>query len=351
MTYGKKVFIVGPGFIGWSVLDELVKENYTITGLVRRQSYADQIETSGAETVLGDLNDKPLLTKYAAAHDIIIHTATADHLPSVEAVLDAIQQRAEQDLHTIFIHTSGVCVVDDKAKGNHKSDNVYSDSVASKINSVPNDAPHRQVDLAILRAQTQLGEKAKIAIMIPPTIYGLNPKHGRLSAQIPTLIRSALKHGYSGHVGTGLNVSSNVHVSDLARGYVALLHHLESTPANNPNILKNPYYFYEASEENEPSFKDIAVIIGAELHRSKLISDPNPRAFPPETYGDLFSHFTDAMLGLSSRCRAVRLRRLGWNPVEKSWKQSLIQDELPFILNENVDRLAFKGYLGNIPSS
>lgn len=59
--------------------------------------------------------------------------------------------------------------------------------------------------------------------MLPPLIYGYNPAHGRLSIQIPTLARFALKHGYAGHVGAGLSVESNVHVLDLARAYMVLL--------------------------------------------------------------------------------------------------------------------------------
>ena len=51
-----------------------------------------------------------------------------------------------------------------------KNDKIYHDNVASEINSVPDSAPHRPIDLAIIKAQKELGNKAKIAIMIPPTI-------------------------------------------------------------------------------------------------------------------------------------------------------------------------------------
>ncbi|KAI1098775.1 NAD(P)-binding protein [Jackrogersella minutella] len=351
MASGKKVFIVGPGFIGWNVLELLAKENYAVTGYVRRQAHADQIKASGATgTVLGDLNDKALITKHASSHDIVIHTATADHLPSVEAILDAIQQRTEKGLSTIFIHTSGTSVLDDGSKGDYKSGKIYHDNIVSEINSVPDNAPHREIDLAIIKAQKQLAAKAKIAILIPPTIYGFNPEHGRLTIQIPTLTRYALKHGYAGHVGAGLAVESNIHVRDLARAYVVLIHHLESTPANSPDILENPYYFTEITGDNEPSWKDISSVIGEELHKAGLISDPNPRTIPPENYGDLFGPFTDAIIGLNSRSRAVRLRALGWKPVEKSWNESYVQEELPAILKEEVDRKAFNGYEGIVAS-
>ena len=40
---------------------------------------------------------------------------------------------------------------------------------------------HRHIELAIVAAQqSTLGDKAKIEIMMPPAVYSVNPKHGRL---------------------------------------------------------------------------------------------------------------------------------------------------------------------------
>lgn len=111
MSSGRKVFIVGPGLIGWTVLDLLVADGYQVTGLVRRQEHADGIKASGATPVLGDLNDRELIASQTAQHDIVLHTATADHLPSADAVLDGVKQRAAQGLPTTFIHTSGTSVL------------------------------------------------------------------------------------------------------------------------------------------------------------------------------------------------------------------------------------------------
>lgn len=223
MSTNKTVFIVGPGFIGWNVVDLLIGEGYQVTALVRRKEHADGIKASGAAVVMGDLNDRDLIAEQAAAHDIVIHTATADHLPSVEAVLNGVKKRAEGGQMPIFIHTSGTSVLDDGAKGEYKSDKIYHDNNREEVDSVPQDAPHREIDLAIVKTQKQMGDKMKLAIMIPPLIYGFNPAHKRLTIQIPTLTRFAIKHGYAAHVGKGESVESNIHVMDLARAYVVLL--------------------------------------------------------------------------------------------------------------------------------
>lgn len=346
MSTATKVFIVGPGFIGWNIVDLLVAEGYAVSGLVRRKEHADGIKASGASAVMGDLNDKALITEQTSAHDITIHTATADHLPSVEAVLDGIKMRAIKGQMSTFIHTSGTSVLDDGANGQYKSDKVYHDNNRAEIDSVPDSAPHREIDLAILQAQRELGEKAKLSIMIPPLIYGFNPAHKRLTIQIPTLTRFALKHGYAAHVGKGEPVESNVHVMDLARAYIVLLHHMEkSSPAS---LLENPYYFCEGSGDNEASWKEVGRVIGEGLHKAGKVQNPAPETLPEDLYGDVFGPFTGAVIGLNSRSRAIRLRELGWQPREKDWKRSYFEDELPEILKE--DTGSFAGYKGTVAS-
>lgn len=347
-TTDKKVFIVGPGFIGWNVLDLLIAESYSVTGFVRRKEHGEQIQKSGARVVYGDLNDNESITAETAKYDVVLHTATADHLPSVQAVLDGIRQRASQGLQTAFIHTSGTSLFDDYAtNGNNiQSSTIYRDTHRASIDALPDSAPHREIDLAIVRAQKELGEKAKIAIMIPPLIYGFNPKHERLTIQIPTLTRFALKHGYAAHVGKGEGVESNIHVLDLARAYIVLLHHLEtSSPAQT---LENPYYFCETTGDQEVSWREVAELIGSELHKAGKIPDPKPRELKKELWGDVFGKFSGAVIGLNSRSRAVRLRDLGWEPREKDWKRSYVEDELPEILKEETG--GFAGYKGTAAS-
>lgn len=261
---------------------------------------------------------------------IIIHTATADHLPSVEAVLDGVKQRAASGKHTIFIHTSGTGVLDDGSLGAFKGEKIYKDTDPDAINSLADDAPHRPIDLAIVRAAKELGEKAKLAIMIPPEIYGFNPKHKRLTIQFPTIARFALKHGFAGHVGKGLSVESQIHVLDLARAYIVLLRHIENSPPSV--LLENPYFFCENG--NEFSWREVAEEIGKSLKEKGLIKDAEPREFSKDDWEDLFGEDTAGVIGLNSRSKAERLRKLGWEPREKGIWESWNEDELPELLKE-----------------
>jgi len=338
-TSQKDVFLIGPGFIGRNVVDLLLAEGYTVTTLVRRESYAKELQNDGIQTVIGNLNDDATITKQTIASDIVFHTATADDLPSVEAVIEGIKARAKDGKQTIYIHTSGTSLVSDDSKGQYKGEKIYSDDKPEDIDALPDTASHRLIDLAILKARKELGTKAKLAIMIPPLIYGVNPKYKRLSIQLPTLTRFALKHGYAGQVGKGASVWSTVHVLDLARGYITLLHWLEQTPPEK--VLENPYFFCENGQDC--AWTEFVETIGQALHDAGRITDAKPQTILEKDYGDLFGEFTAWVVGSNSRSRAKRLRGLGWKPKEKDVFASLKQDEIPILLEEKAE---FSGYAG-----
>lgn len=86
-----------------------------MAGLVRRQEHAAGIERSGAKAVLGDLHDHDLISKQAQDSDIVFHTATADDLPSVLAVLDGVKKRAAEGKSTIF-STSNLSLTSTRAE-------------------------------------------------------------------------------------------------------------------------------------------------------------------------------------------------------------------------------------------
>lgn len=219
---------------------------------------------------------------------------------------------------------------------------MYQDDKPETIDSIADNAPHRAIDLSILKARRELGAKAKISIMLPPVIYGLG-KEDRLSIQLPTMIRFAIKHGYAGYVGGGKAVWGHIHVADLARGYMTILHYMESTSGDK--ILENPYFFAENGEEY--SWGRCAEEIGKALAKAGKIQDPTPRQIPSGLYSDLFGEWSVAVIGQNARNRANRLRALGWKPQEKSTFDSLLTDELPAILAEKSD---FKGYSAPVAS-
>ena len=340
MTNEKDVFLIGPGFIGAEILDLLIADGYNVTTLTRREAYAKELQAVGAKTVLGSLSDSDLITEQSIQHGIILHTATADDLPSVQAVIEGVKTRSKKGLGTIYIHTSGTSQLSDDSEGGYKGDKVFSDATAKDIDALPDSASHREIDLAIIRARKELAadEKTRLAIILPPLIYGVGTRSRRLSIQLPTMTRFALKHGFAAHVGKGLSIWSQVHVADLARAYVMLIQWLEN---NNASAVSNPYFFCENG--TELSWGECAAEIGRALHKAGRIKDPKPRTVPKEMYDEFFGMYTAWVIGSNSRSRAVRLRELGWQPKERGTLQSLSEDEIPIMLEEKGE---FKGDAG-----
>lgn len=342
MSSEKRIFLIGPGLVGADLLELLLEDGYEVTTLVRREEHAAQIREHypGTEIVMGTLEDGDIIRKRTAEVPIVIHAATADHLSSVEAVIAGIKDRAERGESTIFIHTSGTSELVDNSKGMYASDTIYTDKDPAFIDAnVPDTAPHREVDLAILKARNQIGEKAKIVIILPPLIYGVGKKIRRTTIQLPTMTRFALKHGYAPVIGKGLSIRCNIHVQDLVRGYMLILHWLEAAEAKK--VLENSYFFTDSGEEH--TWGDAARAIGKALHAAGKIEDPEPRNPPKELYGDLFGPYTPTTVGANSRSRGERLRELSWKPREKGVLESLVEDEIPIILRETG---GFHGYEG-----
>lgn len=333
---GKNVFHIGPGFIGSEILHLLTTEGYKVTTLVRSESSAKTLSEhfgSNLTTVHGTLSDSDTITKHAAEADIVIHTATADDLPSVEAVLAGIKRRAASSKTApIYIHTSGASVLADESGSEYASDKVYDDTDPASINALPDTAPHREIDLAILRARKELGEKGnKLLVVMPPIIDGVGSHGGgRLSIQVPTLIRFALKNGYAGYAGKGLARWPYVHVRDLARGYLTILHYAEGDAEKD--LAANPYFFIESGEE--VAWKDVSEIIGKGLHRRGKLENPEAKTIPEDKYSDLFGDHTLPVVGTNSRNKAVRLRKLGWEPKENKLADAIEQEVIPAVLKE-----------------
>lgn len=136
MTTKGSVFLIGPGFIGLQILGELLAEGYQVITLVRREEAKASLEKLGSKTIIGSLDNGDVIRTGVVAADIVIHTATADNLPSAVSVLDGIAERAKTGKSTIYIHTSGCSAITDGSNGDHASGTIYQDDKPETIDSI-----------------------------------------------------------------------------------------------------------------------------------------------------------------------------------------------------------------------
>jgi nucleoside-diphosphate-sugar epimerase len=327
MASPRSVFLLGAGYVGRHVIDNLLAAGHPVTTLVRNKELANTLEKTGVKTLIGNLEDFETITAQAAQHEITINTSSSDDVPSVQAVLAGVRQRVAQGLPATYIHTSGTGLLVDDAKGRYKSDKIYSDDDPASIDALPLTAMHRDVDLTIVEAAREIGNKATIVVVIPPIIYGFNPTHKRVSMGLPALVRFALKHGFSGRVNEGRNVWNAVHVADLARAYMTLIDKLDTAV---PSAQENPYFFVDNGEDF--SWAEAAEHVGRMLHQAGKIASPEPKAVEQHQLVDMFGPVTEMVAGGNSRCRSVRLPAMGWVPREKSVWAAMEEEELPYLI-------------------
>ncbi|GAA6018237.1 hypothetical protein JCM10207_002878 [Rhodosporidiobolus poonsookiae] len=290
----KSLFLLGTGFIGGSVLTALLeKKNYSISALCRDDKKAKKLEELGVRPVRGSLDDDEVISQEAGEADIILHIATADDLPSVKAILKGLGSRSSSKPPAVYIHTSGTGVL---TVPEHPVDVIFNDKSPEKFDTlIPDEAPHRKIDLTIKEAVENKKINAKVSIILPPNIYGIGTgPFNRISIQTPRLIREAVKAKkltiYGPH-----RWWNNIHIQNLVTAYLTLLSHLESTTTTPP--------LYIIAETGEHQWKEVGEVVDAELRKRDLIGGET--AINPE--GSLENE-----TGTQSRSKSEWLHEFGW---------------------------------------
>ncbi|KAG5652022.1 hypothetical protein H0H81_006575 [Sphagnurus paluster] len=234
MTAKTNIFITGvTGYIGGTILLRFLNrpdfDSLHITSLVRSAEKAEKLNNLGITVSVGSLEDFALLEKLASEADVVIHTADADDLEAVGAILKGLEKRySVTGKVTQFIHTSGTGVLaDTNPSSGITAETIWDDANPDQIESLPPTQIHRKVDLAVIDADKH--GYVRTYIILPSLIYGI--ASGKLvelglqnpnSMQVPLLVSASLARGQGGVIGEGKNIWPNVHIDDIADLYLAL---------------------------------------------------------------------------------------------------------------------------------
>ncbi|OXA76551.1 Nucleoside-diphosphate-sugar epimerase [Flavobacterium aquidurense] len=235
-----KVFVTGAsGFIGSAVVQELIGAGHAVIGLARSEESAKKISDTGAEVLLGTLEDLEVLKLGASLADGVIHTAF---------IHDFTQYLKAGDVDKSAINTIG-----EELKGTNKPLVVTSgilalppiDGFITEESSAEN-APRTSESTALALAGK--GIHASV-VRLPPSVHGKGDK-----GFIPFIIGQARKNGISAYPEQGQNCWSAVHRLDAAKAFRLALEKAEKGAV------------YNVVGDNAIQTKKIAELIGDKLN-------------------------------------------------------------------------------------
>ncbi|KAI1094068.1 hypothetical protein F5B19DRAFT_482435 [Rostrohypoxylon terebratum] len=336
----RKTLLLGAtGYIGGDalkvILDQFPDQESHFSVLARDEKKGEAIRAAYPKirVVHGSLDDTELLVGEAAKADIVLHLAHAGHVSAANAIIAGLKQRSAEGKTSYLIHVggAGVLVYEDMQAGKYgeHSDKTYDDwEGVSEVTSLPDAAPHRNVDKVILEAGGDT--RIKTALVCPPLIYGVGRGTGnQRSIQIPILIEKSIQRGQLFQVAEGKAFWNNVHVHDLSD--LLTLLYKEALSGDRKEVWgPNAYYF---AENGGAVWGDISAKIVEILHSKGLVKDTNIEKLSQEDTAKI-THFGPFVWGQNSRSRAIRARKLlGWTPRQRS-----LEEELPAAVDIEAER-------------
>ncbi|RAK89763.1 NAD dependent epimerase/dehydratase family protein [Aspergillus costaricaensis CBS 115574] len=338
-----KIFLTGAsGYIGGDVLHALKSAlptcQYTV--LLRDEAKAQKLSHAypDVQIVLGDLDASSTLEQQAREADIVIHTASSNHVKSAEAIARGLTA-AERPKPGHWLQISGASVLsipDIVASAfGEPSDKVYSDvDGADDLRGLIQQYSAKRVVDNLILSLTPAANRPKTALIFPPIIYGRGrgPVNQR-SIQIPELARVTMQRRSGIRVGKGEATWSNVHISDVSSIFVKLA---EKALRDEEGDLwnKNGLYF---PGNGAISFGSISAQVAQEVKKLGLAESDSVTEISHEEADALTPH-GGVLWGTNAQQVAQRAAKyLGWVPEGRT-----LEEEIPHTVLAEAQRLGLK---------
>lgn len=283
------VFVTGAtGFIGSSIVQELLDAGHQVLGMVRSDTGAKSLVAAGAEAHRGDLEDLETLRSGAAAADAVIHTAFIHDCSKFQENCE-IDRRAIEALGETLAGADKLLIV---TSGTGMS--------ASRPShpATESDPPVRPK--VVPRAATEEAAAAITARGVRVAPVRLPQVHDTVKQGLVTYtIRLACEKGVSAYVGDGLNRWPAAHRLDTA--------HLYRLAIEKAFDKREAPVRYHAVAEEGVAARDIAETIGRGV-RVPVVS------IPPEEAARHFGWLAAFVAWDIPASNALTREKLHWNP-------------------------------------
>jgi nucleoside-diphosphate-sugar epimerase len=281
-----RVFVTGAsGWIGSAVVPDLIGAGHQVVGLARSEAAAEKVASSGAEVLIGDVQDIDVLRAGAEQADGVVHLAFRHDI----AWTGRFEEAAASDRRAIEIFGEVLSVSDGPLAVASGVAGLKPGGVATERDSANDDVSPRVASERAVLALADRGVRS-MSVRFAPTVHGAGD-HGFI-ARIVDADRS---HGAAGYLGDGQNRWAAVHRADAAR-----LVRLGIERAPGGSVL-------HAVGEEGIAMRDIAEAIG---RRFELPATP----ISPQEAGERFG-FLAQFVGLDmAASSAITRELLGWEP-------------------------------------
>ncbi|KXN80903.1 hypothetical protein AN958_06850 [Leucoagaricus sp. SymC.cos] len=343
MTKPNLLFLGATGFVGSTLLQLLgqdpdLKAQFHITALCRnshqrlpelQKFYPD------LEVVEGTLEADSIIQEQAAKADILINTASSDHIESIKSTLKGLEKysAAHPGNPPIYIQCSGLGITSDNSHGEHVDiDDIpsYTD-VGLNLNEVPQQNQHVAQDKLVVEAGTRKKNPVRTMIIFPAWIFGVGEAIQKTTLPVRIWMEMFLKLGYAGTWGEGHSRMGNIHVKDVASAIMTVL---KAALRGEADEGAEGFYFC-VSRQDMVTNRTIATTIGNILYNKGLVQKTGSRRLPSEIV-DPMGEYGWSLLGANLIAYPHRLSKFGWKPTETKKTPLLIslRDEVNTYLKE-----------------
>jgi len=272
------------GFIGSSVVRELLGAGHQVLGLARSEASAKAITAAGAEVHRGDLEDPTTLRRGAEKADAVIHCAFDHDFSRFVENCQKDRRNIEAMGEALVGSTRRLLLTSGTGMGSRGPGELASEDVFDATHANP-------------RRLTEETGAALAARGVNVSYVRLPQVHDtRKQGLVSLLVEIARAKGRVAYVGEGNNRWPAAHVSDVARLYALAVDRPE------------PGARYNAVGEEGVSMKDIAEALGRSL-KLPVVSVTGDEA---AAHFGWMAMFAGLDMPASS---AVTRKKLGWAPV------------------------------------
>ena len=212
-----KIFITGgTGFIGSTLVRQLVQQGHQVTCLVRSSWKAEGLQAMGVEVAWGDITDRASMREPMAGADLVFHLAAWYEVglpPGAGPLMETINVGGTENVLGLAVELGIPRIVYTSTIG------VYGDTYGRVVDETyPRACPFlshydRTKFLAHQVAQRYIEQGAPVIIVLPGSVYGPGDP-----SQLGRLIRMVLRRQLPVLLGAD-STFTFVHVDDVARGH------------------------------------------------------------------------------------------------------------------------------------